>query len=227
MDSIKFGFFYFPFSYKIDQINKKSFIISLGHRLMKRQKLLKLLDTYQAKDHQQALYKNKITSFVNGNSHCFDSHHPPAQGKEPQEEIGHITGSAWVLSPDKKAILLTHHKKLNKWLQLGGHSDGESDVIRTAMREAQEESGIQEIQTLSHDIFDVDIHIFPKKKNIAAHLHYDIRFCFQAKSFDFIISEESHNLKWIPLKEITKNHFEESIVRMALKTEDFLNRTPY
>ena len=62
---------------------------------------------------------------------------------------GHFTGSAWIISPDKSNILMTHHKKLGKWIQLGGHADGESDLLKVALREATEESGIQQFKVLS------------------------------------------------------------------------------
>lgn len=89
-----------------------------------------------------------------------------------------MTGSAWLLNPDGTKVLLTHHKKLNRWLQFGGHSDGESNTWNVALREVTEESGIQNIQFVSSDIFDVDIHTIPEnsKKNEPEHKHYDIRF---------------------------------------------------
>ncbi|GIS73179.1 MAG: hypothetical protein CM1200mP10_27560 [Candidatus Neomarinimicrobiota bacterium] len=59
---------------------------------------------------------------------------------------GHFTGSAWIISPDKSYILMTHHKKLGKWIQLGGHADGESDLLKVALREATEESGINNLK---------------------------------------------------------------------------------
>lgn len=176
----------------------------------------KLLN-YESAEPGQSDYKNRILKFIQGNESCFDSEHPPQQGTESREEIGHITGSAWVLSPDKKSVLLTHHKKLNKWLQLGGHSDGETNVLLTARREAQEESGIAEITPVSEDIFDVDIHVFPKKKNVDQHLHYDIRFCFITEHTNFKISDESNNLSWVFLEKITPGQFDESLVRMAQK----------
>lgn len=188
---------------------------------MNHQDTLELLDQYQSKDPAQIEFKQKFSSFISGNPSCYESSHPPIQGKEKASEVGHITGSAWVLSPDRKSVLLTHHKKLNKWLQLGGHSDGESNVILTSLREAIEESGIEKITPLSSDIFDLDIHIFPKKKEIGAHLHYDIRFCLVAESTDFTISEESHSLKWIPIADINEESYEESIVRMAQKSKKY------
>lgn len=200
---------------------KRAFFIEA---VMERQSILILLEKYTPTGKKQNECRDKMISFIEGNPHCFQSLHPPKQGNEIEIEMGHITGSAWVLSPDKKSVLLTHHRKLNKWLQLGGHSDGESNVLLTALREAKEESGIVEINPLSHSIFDIDIHTFPKKKNVEAHLHYDIRFCLQAMTSSFSVSEESHSLRWVPLQKIGLENFEESIVRMAEKTNLFLEK---
>ncbi|HLJ45366.1 MAG TPA: NUDIX hydrolase [Bryobacteraceae bacterium] len=132
--------------------------------------------------------------------------------------IGHITGSAWILDPDENAVLLTHHRKLNRWLQLGGHCDGDSNVLRVALREAHEESGLLEIEPLSDSIFDVDVHLIPDWKHEPAHFHYDIRYLLRAsKREPFRISEESRELAWKSLDEVAAGN-EPSLVRMVRKT---------
>jgi len=133
---------------------------------------------------------------------------------------GHFTGSAWIVSPDMSSILMTHHKKLGKWLQLGGHADGENDLLRVALREAKEESGIQQFKVLSEKIFDLDIHEIPKHNFEPGHLHYDIRFLLEADPTGeaVIISDESHDVAWIPLADVAKLNPEVSIQRMIKKT---------
>ena len=190
---------------------------------MNSSKILNLLEKYQPENEAGLSCKNRMLSFISGNSNCFRSEHPPLRGQENVSDMGHVTGSAWILSPDRKAVLLTHHKKLNMWLQLGGHSDGEPDVLKTALREAHEESGILDIAPISENIFDIDIHIFPKKKNIEAHLHYDIRFCLQSSSYEFYVSDESNDLRWVPILEITGDQYDPSVRRMAQKTALLLN----
>ncbi|MCX6956055.1 MAG: NUDIX domain-containing protein, partial [Verrucomicrobia bacterium] len=71
---------------------------------------------------------------------------------------GHLTGSAWIVSPDRTRTLLTHHHKLDKWLQLGGHADGDGDLLAVALREAREESGLVNVRAASTEIFDLDRH---------------------------------------------------------------------
>lgn len=134
---------------------------------------------------------------------------------------GHFTGSAWIINPDKSKILMTHHKKIGKWLQLGGHADGESDLLKVSQREAIEESGINNFVTISNEIFDMDIHEIPPIGSDPKHLHYDIRFLLQADpdKESLIISNESHDVAWIPLDKIADYNSEQSIMRMVDKTK--------
>lgn len=131
---------------------------------------------------------------------------------------GHITGSAWVVDPSGSKVLLTHHRKLNKWLQLGGHADGHSNVLEVAKREAEEESGLKELSVIESGIFDVDIHVIPARKLEPEHFHFDIRFAFQAMGdTDYAVSAESLDLKWVPIDQIRDYTTEASMLRMAQK----------
>lgn len=130
---------------------------------------------------------------------------------------GHITGSAFVLSPDGGSVLLTHHRKLDKWLQLGGHCDGIADARFTALKEAYEESGLARIALLSDAVLDVDIHDIPARGDEPAHLHHDIRFLLQAQAGAPQVSEESNDLAWVPLAELEQYSTEPSLLRMRDK----------
>jgi len=136
---------------------------------------------------------------------------------------GHITGSAFLLSPDHRAVLLTHHAKLDRWLQLGGHCDGIADAAFVALKEAYEESGLARIALLSADVFDVDIHEIPARKGEVAHLHYDIRFLMQAEAGEIVASDESQALDWIALSDLESVTTEPSLLRMR----DRLASTPF
>ncbi len=133
---------------------------------------------------------------------------------------GHFTGSAWIVSPDKNQILMHHHKKINKWLQFGGHADGEENLLKVAMREAREESGIQHFTKLSTEIFDLDIHEIPEQITHPAHKHYDVRFIFEADPLNskVIVSDESYDVKWVYRQKAVKLNPELSIKRMVQKT---------
>ena len=130
---------------------------------------------------------------------------------------GHITGSAWVVDGRLDHTLLTHHRKLNKWLQLGGHADGDHDVVRVALTEAREESGIADVRLLHPEIFDLDIHIIPARPGEPEHLHYDVRYVILAGHSEHVVSDESHDLSWVPIEAITHYTTEESMLRMANK----------
>ena len=133
--------------------------------------------------------------------------------------IGHLTGSAWIVDVSRRRTLLTHHRKLDKWLQLGGHADGDLDLPNVAATEAREESGLTSLSPLATSIFDVDRHWIPARPNEPAHWHYDLRFLWGADAAEpFVISAESKDLAWIEIARMADYNAEESMMRMARKT---------
>jgi 8-oxo-dGTP pyrophosphatase MutT (NUDIX family) len=132
---------------------------------------------------------------------------------------GHLTGSAWIVSPDRKRTLLTHHHKLDKWLQLGGHADGDGDLLAVALKEAREESGLTRFRVVSPSIFDVDRHWIPPRKADPGHYHHDLRFMLEADPTEpLVISNESKDLAWVDIADVTRLNPEESMARMVRKT---------
>lgn len=132
---------------------------------------------------------------------------------------GHLTGSAWIVDPTRTRTLLTHHHKLDKWLQLGGHADGDSDLLAVALREAREESGLTRLAVVSPTVFDVDRHLIPARKSEPAHYHYDIRFMIEADPAEpLVVSNESKDLAWVEVSRVTALNPEESMARMVRKT---------
>lgn len=134
---------------------------------------------------------------------------------------GHITASAIVVNQNLTKILLTYHAKFDRWQQLGGHADGDSDTIRVAHREAYEESGLppSEIRLLEEDIFDIGVYDTPQKENVPAHIHYDIGYLFQANdTLPLQISRESKDLGWKSVDVLlSMESLEESTRRMLEK----------
>lgn len=109
---------------------------------------------------------------------------------------GHYTASAWVVSGDGKRTLLTHHRKLGRWLQLGGHADGERNLMAAALKEAMEESGLDSLR-IEPGIFDLDRHRIPEHKGVPAHWHFDVRYVVRAGADEsYVVSDESHDLAW-------------------------------
>ncbi|MEO6908725.1 MAG: NUDIX hydrolase, partial [Abditibacteriaceae bacterium] len=134
-------------------------------------------------------------------------------------EHGHVTGSAWIVNPQYTECVLLHHAKLGKWVQPGGHCDGDSDVMNVARREAIEETGLI-VTALQEGIFDIDIHEIPEYWNTPAHLHFDVRYLFVADPEQQIVSNhESHGVRWVSLDEACELSGEASILRLVKKTK--------
>jgi len=115
---------------------------------------------------------------------------------------------------------MTLHKKLNRWLQLGGHADGNENLLEVAMNEAKEESGLTSLRFVDAGIFDIDRHVIPQKGEVLEHFHYDVRFLIEAEIDEpLMMSDESHDLAWIPfeaVEDLTGGNA--SILRMLEKT---------
>ncbi len=137
---------------------------------------------------------------------------------ERSNKEGHFTGSAWLVNPAGDKALLTLHRKLKRWMQTGGHADGDTNLLGVALREATEESGIGGICPVSEEIFDIDIHEIPGRPAAkeTAHLHYDVRYLLRAPHEHFCISDESDDLAWWNRHELETRHTEldEAIIRM-------------
>ncbi len=136
--------------------------------------------------------------------------------------VGHVTGSAWIVSPDRDRVVLIHHRKLDRWFQPGGHADGNPDIAAVALREAQEETGLTSLRFVSGSappIFDVDVHTIPARGAVPEHLHYDIRFLLEADPTErFGYSDEIKNSRWVSIDKTNEYSIEESIHRMVRKT---------
>jgi len=141
--------------------------------------------------------------------------------------VGHFTGSAWLVSADGRRVLLTHHRKLDRWLQLGGHADGDSDLAAVALREAEEESGLCDL-AIEGDVYDLDRHLIPARGDEPGHWHYDVRFVVRAHgSEDFTVGDESHDLAWRSISELIRDEsVDESVRRMAAKWLRRVRRIP-
>jgi len=141
---------------------------------------------------------------------------PAAASRERRD--AHLTGSAWLVSADGGRVLLTHHRKLDRWLQLGGHADGDTDLARVALREAEEESGLADL-AVEPQVFDLDRHRIPARGDEPEHWHYDVRFVVRARGSEaFAVGEESHALAWVEIAAIAHDRMQdESLRRMARK----------
>ncbi len=138
---------------------------------------------------------------------------------------GHFTGSALVVSADGTRALLHHHRKLDRWLQFGGHCDGDEDIVRVAQREALEESGIDGLILASPRPFDLDIHAIPAHSGEPAHEHFDVRYMLIAPdAAAFVRSEESHELRWFTGEETAALDLDAGLRRLIAKWQRLLAR---
>jgi len=178
-------------------------------RLKSRIELVDLLKNYQSNFQEEAACIDRFLHLLQSNR-CYYRDHLP----------GHLTASAWIVNPENTHTLLVHHAKLNRWLQPGGHADGDEDLLNVAQKEMHEETGLDQLPLLANTIFDLDIHPIPARSNFPEHLHYDVRFAFVASMQQEIkISDESNDLRWIALDEVpTFTQQNSSILRMIAKT---------
>ena len=188
---------------------------------MNKLQLIQALDSYAARcDDNEKEFVSAMRSFIQTETDPFSRNTAP----------GHITASAWILDTNRNRALLCHHRKLDLWVQLGGHLEPSLDesVFTGALREAYEESGLGAIVALSPHIFDIDIHTIPAHGDEAEHLHYDVRYLFAARSADAVqLTPESKELAWVRLDEIHKVSTEASLLRMAKKATQLLRESTH
>jgi 8-oxo-dGTP pyrophosphatase MutT (NUDIX family) len=159
--------------------------------------------------------RDRMLALLDGTPACFQRTSFPA----------HFTGSALVVNADGSQVLLHHHRKLDRWLQFGGHCDGEEDILRVARREALEESGIQGLILASERPFDLDIHEIPAHGADPVHFHYDIRFMLIAPEPAIpVLSQESRDLRWFTADEAAALPLDESLRRMIRKWQAIVAR---
>ncbi len=178
---------------------------------MHRAAVLRLLRTHATGtlDPREAAMTAEIIAFVEAHADCLLRTCGP----------GHLTGSAWIVDAPRRHVLLTHHRKLSKWLQPGGHADGDPDLLAVALREAREETGLTRLRPVEGDVFDVDRHWIPARGDVPGHWHFDLRFLVEADpEEELTVSDESHDLMWVKVARVAALNPEESMLRMVRKT---------
>jgi 8-oxo-dGTP pyrophosphatase MutT (NUDIX family) len=170
--------------------------------------LLAMLRAYRGADLREEAMRERLVAFVAGEPGALARTTP----------TGHVTASAWIVDPARRSALLLHHRKLGRWLQPGGHVDGDPDVRGAALREAREESGLRTLRFVRDDVYDVDIHPIPARGDEPAHEHYDVRFALEADPREPIRgNDESHDVRWVPLAELEQFAIDDSVRRLAAK----------
>jgi 8-oxo-dGTP pyrophosphatase MutT (NUDIX family) len=146
-------------------------------------------------------------------------------------EVGHITGSGLILDTTNKKFLLMHHKKLLRWLQMGGHGESELDPAHIALREAVEESGLPDLRFFPDvgypTLLDVDAHIIPAGQNRPQHYHLDFRYAFYTGSPDQVrcLHSEAKDLRWFSFAEVADLDLNPSTFRLISKANRLMGNS--
>ena len=171
---------------------------------------------YAPRDENEVRFVARMLELCRADAACERSHFEP----------GHFTASAFVLSPDRRDLVLIHHKKLGIWVQPGGHVEpSDPDLVSAAQREVSEEVGLSELELLRNGVspvFDLDIHVIPARKRDPAHEHFDVRFAFVAKTRELVHSAEVLDLRWVPLDDVQSIATDESVLRAVRKLRALL-----
>ena len=183
---------------------------------MHRRELLSMLNQYRSRFMEEVAYVKSAVDYIERHENIFDRELLPA----------HVTGSAWVVSPDRQRVLLLHHRKHGQWFQPGGHADGDADIVRVALRECAEETGLplDDIRLVETSIFDVDIHTIPSIGTVPRHEHIDIRFLVEIDDrLPIPGNSESNAITWLPLRHVLSYNHNRSTFRMLEKTRRIRN----
>lgn len=128
-----------------------------------------------------------------------------------ENDLAHMTSSAFVLNKTRDKVLMIYHNIYDSWGWTGGHADGEDDLLRVAIKETREETGIKNVEPVVKDIISLDIipvlgHI-KKGKYVSAHLHLNVTYLLQGDETEALVIKEDENsgVKWIPLEEISSH----------------------
>jgi 8-oxo-dGTP pyrophosphatase MutT (NUDIX family) len=132
---------------------------------------------------------------------------------------GHVTASCFIVDGARDALLLHRHRRLGRWLQMGGHLDGDETPRDAALREGREESGLRDLTLLTESIFDVDVHSIPAARGEPDHFHFDVRYLAATAmpSQIAIDRRESDDLAWIALHVAERLMDEEASSRVIRK----------
>jgi len=137
---------------------------------------------------------------------------------------GHVTASLFILDRAGQRLLLHHHRRLDRWLQMGGHVEAGEDPRTAALREGEEESGLQDLQLAVDGIFDLDVHLIPAGKGEPGHRHFDVRYLALTSAPGSILIDprESKELVWVPLESAAERMNEAASRRVIAKIAGML-----
>lgn len=168
------------------------------------------LQRYRAADALESRHLDGLLELLSNSADVFSrAHFTP----------GHVTASCFIVDATRGALLLHHHRRLNRWLQMGGHVEGDEAPLAAALREGAEESGLRDLDLAADGIFDVDVHGIPAGKGEPDHRHFDVRYVARTATPDAVVIDpnESNDLAWVPLERAESLMNEEASSRVIRK----------
>jgi 8-oxo-dGTP pyrophosphatase MutT (NUDIX family) len=168
-----------------------------------------LLSGFSPRDAQEQAHLARMWQLCEaGGAACARDHFHP----------GHFTASAFIVSPERDALLLILHGKLARWLQPGGHVEpGDRDLLAAARREAQEEVGLTQLELLDPVPFDLDVHDIPALRGEPSHAHFDVRFLFRARERSLRPGDDAQAARWLKLADVSLELSDRSVMRAVEK----------
>ncbi|HUP65000.1 MAG TPA: NUDIX domain-containing protein [Thermoanaerobaculia bacterium] len=154
--------------------------------------LLALIEAYEPADAMESRHRDRFLELLRLSGDPLRRDH---------FDPGHITASAFVIHRKSRRLLLHRHRRLGRWLQMGGHIEPVESTAVAALREAREESGLADLALITETIFDLDLHLIPSGKGEPDHLHFDVRYLLETRTPEAIAIQvaESEDLRWFPL----------------------------
>ena len=180
---------------------------------MNRQKLIQQLKEYTPFNEQEEMDKSLILNWIEHNADAFSR----------ENKVAHVTASAWVVNKDRSKVLMVYHNIYQSWSWLGGHADGETDLLSVAIREVKEEAGITNVRPVFEEIYSlesltVDGHV-KNGKYVSSHLHFNITYLLEADSKEAvsITADENSGVAWFSPEEALQRSTEPWFVEHVYK----------
>ena len=147
-----------------------------------------------------------------------------------KNEICHFTASNWIVNKERTKVLMIYHNIYKSWAWVGGHADGDTDLLHVALREAEEETGLKNFKVLSDGIFSVailtvDSHI-KRGKFVSSHLHFDCSYLLEADESEIVRIKEDENsgVKWIDIDKAVELSDEKKMKPIYQKLNEKLSK---
>lgn len=163
------------------------------------------LENYKPYNEEEERIKPIILDFLKQNDNAFHR----------ESLLAHMTTSAWIVNKERTKVLMAYHNIYKSWGWLGGHADGDEDLLRVIRKEVEEESGLTNIRLLHDGIYGIQIlTVFPhykRGKYVNAHLHFDVEYLFEADEAEAVRMkpDENSGVGWVPIEEINARVTEE------------------